>query len=382
MVPQAKPTTCHTGFTVIPTKGGPGGSGKERRMEREYRDPVERAQAELDEILARRNTELGIEPVVEGETVVAPAAPEPTPAEPAPEPVAAQPPAAPEPVRATELSSEDKAAAYDSLKPRFDTLQGKYNKEVPRLINANRHSTEEIARLRILVTELETAAQRAPESPTPPEVKAVDSDAFKRIESEYGKEHADSVLALIEMKTPPPPEPVKVAPEPPVVPDNAQQVEAAFHNDLAILAGDDWPAVNDDPAFGDWSFATIDEREGRTYNELMNEAYRAKDARGVAFFFNRYRDEQAAAVAPIPEPQPDNAQPTAEQEAMLAPPRHPTQNALITDAGSLDRVFTRTEVDKFYSDAAKGRYSKKPKELKELEAEILDALANGRVVMR
>lgn len=337
-----------------------------------YQDPQKRAQAELDELTGQMET--GPAAAVEGDdpskaqpAAAAPAAPEPGPAA-----AAAQPEAAPKAAEQTpQLSPEEKIAA---LEARNATLQGKYNKEIPRALAESRRRGEYIVKLEAEVKRLRSAAQVNP-APAP------ESDAYKLLVAEYGEPAAKAMLELT-VENARAAKPVEETVLEPLLETDAATAQQALNSEIAAHAGDDWLEVNESQGFIDWSHVTKNDATGEYANLAMNRAYAAGDAQAVATFFNAYK---AAKRPPEDKPTADNAaanQPTPEQLAMQAPDARANPNPDVEDPNAPKgggKWFTLAETEDFYNEVAKGRWVGREAEVKVKEAEIMDAMANGRI---
>lgn len=329
-----------------------------------FEDPKIKAQAELDAMLQEIAPPQDPAPSDTG-TPAAPAsapAPAQTP-EPAPT-TAPQPPPTPAP-----------APVEDPWKHRFETLQGKYQAEVPRL-----HA--EIRQLRSDIETLRTAPRPQPPAPVTPIEETAD---FKALVEEYGEKAAKAMVGMtqsVAQRTSETTVRQHVEPVAQSVQSVSHSVEeqgrVSLHTQIAQQAGADWELVNSTPEFTAWTFAHVDRLSGETYNALLNQAYRSGDASRVAVFFNDYK----ASLAPPPQPQPSPTPapaPVSGQAAMVAPPRRSTstQDATDTQPG---RVWAQSEIDGFYKDWTNGKYRGREAEAKAIEADVMKAVLENRVV--
>lgn len=337
-----------------------------------YQDPKVRAQAELDELTGQQETDLAA--VVEGDdpSKAQPAAAAPAAPEAGPVAAEAQPEAAPKAAeQLPQLSPEENLAA---LKVRFDTLKGKYNKEIPRALAESRRRGEYIVKLEAEVKRLRSEAQANP-------APAVESDAYKLLVAEYGEPAAKAMLELT-VENARAAKPAEETVLEPLLETDAATAQQALNSEIAAHAGDDWLEVNESQGFIDWSHVTRNDATGEYANLAMNRAYAAGDAQAVAEFFNAYK---AAKRPPEDNPTADNAaanQPTPEQLAMQAPAARANPNPDVEDPNAPKgggKWFTSVEIDEFYNEAGKGRWAGRADKFKVKEAEIMDAMANGRI---
>jgi len=318
----------------------------------EFQDPKVKLESELDVLFKERETALAQDP----NTPSDPGEPPTAPASPASgEP---QPPAAP-----TEKTPDELLAAATH---RLDTLQGKYNAEIPRLNVTVRQQAAEIARLN-------AALLAAQESPAPKD--GTESDPYRQLVEEYGEGAASATLEMARSEATR--ASAKVTEEK-VVPLEAAFEKNALHVDIAKLAGPDWEQVNLDPKFVGWTHATVEQISGMTVNALLNDAYVSGDASRVAEIFNDYRQETAKTPSTTQTP-PVQTQPMTDQEAMQAQPNRGSASQSLTD-GTPEKVWTMAEVTSFYDAQAKGRYQGREKQAQALEGEIMAAMQHGRVL--
>ncbi|MDF1551939.1 MAG: hypothetical protein P1P84_02700 [Deferrisomatales bacterium] len=325
-----------------------------------FQDPVKRTEAELEVLYKERETELAQAAPSAGDPGKPPAATDAAPEQARPASGDLQPPAAP----ATPQTPDDKLAA---LSHRLDTLQGKYNAEVPRLNVMVRQKDAEIARL---TAELDQARK----SPAP---ELAESDEYRALVDEYGEGAAKAMLGLARKEAARASEEITTKTVEPLAADLRRNT---FHAEIERAAGPDWVTINTDPKFIGWTHATVEQTTGLTVNALLNDAYASGNATKVAAFFNDYR--KTAAPPPNPNTQPpaaDQRRHVTDQDAMRAPPSRATSAQSLTDA-SPDKVWGMAEVNAFYDDQAKGRYRGREKEAKTLEAEIMVAMRDNRVV--
>lgn len=325
-----------------------------------YQDPQSRTQLELDALIAERETELGTEATqpsdpggapAESEAVAAPQAdPAPTPA-----PATPQPPPA----------SDPDVAGW---KHRFETLQGKYHAEVPRL-------HQELRQLR---AELDTV-RRSPQPPAPPVADLEESAEYRALVEEYGDTAARAMVGIARREAHRTTEAMTRQHVEPLAQSVADQQREAYHGHIAALAGDDWLNVNYDQRFIDWTQAHKDPYSGQTLKALLNEAYASGDTARVARFFNDFRAASTRAPTTQPPAPTTPSRAVRDQDAMRAPPRRstPMQHETDTNPG---QVWSWNEVNTFYDDQAKGRYRGREKEAKEMEAQVQAAMRDNRVV--
>lgn len=324
-------------------------------------DPVKRAQAELDEMLAEVNAANPAPTAGEGNPAPAAPAPEGTPA-PAATDVNTQTPAPnPDPTPAPQPTHD---AAY--WQSRFEVMQGKYNSEVPRL-------SAEIANLK---KQLETAAAAPPaetqengEYRSPHVSDAVrQTRAYRKMAAEFGNDYAENHFegAAVTARE------AAQAEVTPLREEAAVNARDRLHADIDRLSPN-WLKTNDDPAFIQWAQTTVERYSKLPLIQLLNDAYASGDAAGVATIFNDYAaqntNRQPAENTQAPQPSPD---------ALIAPSNR--GSAAQTVDSNKGKVWTESEAERTLDDIIAGRI--KGAQARELEAEITRAFGEGRVLPR
>lgn len=250
---------------------------------------------------------------------------------------------------------------------RWETLQGKYAAE-------SRRSNELIGQLQREVAALKEQIARQAEQQQGAAKPANVETAIDELQREYGEAFTNALdqriqrvaQAHVERSVAERVKPVeeKVAR---VESDNAAKASGDYFTQLSRICPD-WEQMNVDKGFLAWLGAT---RVGRrSMQELLNDAHQAGDAVGVADIFNTY-----GRVAKQTQTQKPAARPDARE--LIAPRGRGSGDGAVID-DSQGKVITMAEVDKFYHDMELGRV--KPEEAARREAEIMQAVQEGRVV--
>ena len=253
---------------------------------------------------------------------------------------------------------------------RYQTLQGMYNAEVPRL---NSQVKELQAQLQEAVASIQSL-KAPPASQDPPKKLVTEKDV-----EAYGDE-------LIDL--------VKRQAEEVVLSERAQ-----FRKDLAALQAEnadlkkqlggvaekqgandrrayfmelskevpDYEALNTDPDFLAW-LAEVDPLSGVTRQAYLNVAFEQFDFKRTATLFNAFKKQANKVVPPVQEAQ-------QELQRQVAPGTSRASTPSITNAA--EKFWTMREIESFYSDASKGRYTRE--EAARIEAEIDAAVVAGRI---
>lgn len=317
-----------------------------------FMDPVKRAELELEALMGKPAPSAEEPPKTDGNPGDNPA---PDPGEGvAPDgnaPAVMNPPADPP-------KSED--AEY--WRQRFEVMQGKYNAEVPRLIEQVNAMN---AQMQALQAQLENGGNGNSE-PTAQKPGTVE-EALAQLQNEYGSELTDALDRLIQARLRSVEEKVS----------NVETVTAKTAYEKFLDAMDTkvptWRTVNTDPGF----LAFIETPEpfgGVPYKALLAHAAQSCDSERVARIFNLYINQNPAATTPKSQRElPPNP------EQLVAPSRRGTGEPPTTQDQS-KKIWTLAEVNAFYKALELGRYRGKEQEAERIEAEILRANKEGRIV--
>lgn len=293
------------------------------------------------------------------ETVAEP--PEP-PAE--PPPVAAAAPVAPPVAQPVEPPQD---AAY--WRARFETIEGKYRAEVPRLNQALQETQQALAQLRGQVESVQRQSV-PPAAPPAPLVSDADETKFgadlidlvRRVAREE-RRGVEEMLTRVEKTI------RSYAPHIERVQHVEKQVigtrEEQFYSALSS-AVPDWQTVNQDPRWLKWleQFETL---AGKTRQQLLDEAAAGFDAKRAAAMFNLFKSSEAA----------QQPSPQAQAQSELARQVAPSRSATTTVQPQGEKVYTAQEYQ-YWLDYR--RIHDTPKEkLEKMLAEMDRALQEGRV---
>lgn len=287
--------------------------------------------------------------------------------QPATEPVAAEPTQAePEakPAAVTEQPTPEPAQDATYWQHRFQTMQGKYNGEVPGL-----H-----AKVRELEAALTEARKAPPAAAAPTAQQAIDT--IKQLTEEQLAEFGPDTLAMVETLIQ-----RRVGQVAPAQPDpelsqklerleraeqqreeeRQQDVQARFWSAVQARIPN-LHAVNGDAGFHQW-LAKFDPMTGINRQQALGAAQSAWDAERVVAIFNTYLSETGAMPAKKREVPADEVQP-AQSRSTAAP-------------ATEEKVWLGSEITQFYNDKSRGRYSRE--EADRIEADIFAATKAGRV---
>lgn len=279
------------------------------------------------------NTEQGEQPPAPSEEPKAEVPPQPE----------APPPADPPKAEAPAPTPEEDA----SWKRKYEVLHGKYRAEVPRLA----------AEIRDLRGQLQEAQAKAntPPAPAPSKLKPEEVE-------EYGEKFIDVVKrAAAEVSSPEQVSEIKQTVDQ-LRSETLRLAKDRFFTDLARQAPQ-WESLNEDKDFLTW-LAGVDPYTGQTRQDLFDQATAQMDAWRVANFFNSYGSERPAAP---PEPDPIDQQVEPPTARVSAPPPG-------------KKVWTTTEIGRFYADVRSGRVPRE--DAQRIERDIFAAQTEGRIAVR
>jgi len=246
-----------------------------------------------------------------------------------------------QPEQLQEQSHESGDASY--WKSRFEVLEGKYRAEVPRYADQLRSQAREIDTLKQQLDNLTKAA--------PPNV--ADDELTKK----YGDEFINDIRRLVPQHT----DELKSKVEN-IERLTADQMRERFFQGLTEAAPE-WRKLNNDDGFLTW-LSGIDALSGQPRMMMFDDANERGDVGRVAAFFNSYgRQTQST------ERQPNRNDLSKE---VVPDTRRMTPNAPPTK-----KVWSETEIGRFYSDIRKGLIPKE--EAANIERDIFAAQREGRI---
>ena len=265
-----------------------------------------------------------------------------------------------------------------SYRQRYETLQGKYNSEVPKLNKELRQLKDDI------FTRMDDLQKQTSEPLA--DVDADDTEEFEAELEEYREQFGDDMIDVI-MKLSDRRAKVLLGESLSPVSEKVDSVEtaqiesaqSAFTADLSSKVEGDWEALwsGEDQGFID--FLDSQEPNGLfTYREIATKANDSWDAEKLSKVFNTYLASQAQ-----PEGKADEeVVPTAEEKAAekttqdrVAPTRKKVGGE--PDSGEA-RIWTQADITEFRQKDRQGKYSAEESEA--LWADFLRAPSEGRIV--
>lgn len=259
----------------------------------------------------------------------------------------------------------------ESWRQRFNTLQGKYDNEVPQLYGQIRN-----------LTNILTSMQNAPPPPPPPapvtpqiteEDREMWGDDLPQAVSRWVGNAQDERIRQLEAQVH-------------YLTGGQQRVDTSLTQQSVMsqldmdpdLAGR-WRQLNDAPAFLSW-LSELDQFSARPRIELLREAYAQGDARRTGQFFKTYLAEHTAPPGSrVPAHTNGSAMAGRVRLEELAAPGRAAASGTNGGASPERRMWTNREIGAFYRDVQRGVYRSRQAEKDRIEADILAAASEGRV---
>lgn len=254
--------------------------------------------------------------------------------------------------------------SLEALQERHAALTGKYNKEVPRLLDENRKLQERI-------TELEKdlkAAQEAHPEPSDEDVERLKKHLGEEFSEDYVEQFSELTEAIARKNAP------KVdtsAHETRLeeLQSQVEQLKATKVDDQLDMMVPNWRTIQQTPEFQRLLGSPVPRTSGRMiYDDLIQEWYRNGEAAPIIRFFNEFLNEKQR--------QPDNrpaseAHVEPDSSAGSPPPAPPRAGA--------EKVWKVSEIEHINDLARQGAFKKRKEDLAKLRQQIERAAADGRI---
>lgn len=281
-------------------------------------------------------------------------------------------PAKPEPPKA------DESAEY--WKQRFQTLKGKYDAELPRTVGQLRQAESEIAQLRATVAQLDAQLRATPQGDKATKFGGVDNEPLASPEEreEYGQDFTAFIERIAKQAAQRTAEKSQTPAQPqaPVAAQQAQPPQAQPMYQVLDQKVPRWREINRDPEFIGW-LQHPDPLSGSTRHHMLHQAFGSGDVNRVAAFFMSYLQSSGQPSRPA-DPPPAPATPGKVPLEQLAGPRQTAPSGQPQQPAA-KRVWTGKDIDTFYRKCIQGVYRGKEAERARIEADIAEAMAEGRV---
>ncbi len=273
--------------------------------------------------------------------------------DPEPAPVNQDPEPQPEPTK----PSDD-----ETWERRYKTLQGMFNAETARF-------KSEVAELKSELKEAISKLKEAPATPTEPQRSLVTDKDVEDFGGDLvdliGRKAADVVnakMARLEEEN------ARLREELGSVSEQQGEARRDVYFSSLERVVPDYRELNVDPDFLEWLSET-DSLSGQPRQHFLNIAFESYDVERTAVLFNAYKDTIAPAPQPTVVPK--------ELQRQVAPGTSKASSVASTPAA--ERVWKMSEIDKFYKDVARGVYKGNDAEQARIEAEIDQAVLEGRL---
>lgn len=269
----------------------------------------------------------------------------------------------------------------EGFEQKYRTLQGMYNREVPRLLSQNRELGQRLNQMEQLLANMQEQQKSEPQ-PTAENTKPLVSDA--EIE-EYGPETVDLFRRLSRQETLPYIQKIaelegtikdlktSVVPQVEnVVQRERQTTQERFWADID-QAVPDWREINNNQDFHTW-LLEYDPMYGSTRQELLEQAQSQFNSQRVVSFFETWKrmnpthgQEQKA----------ENSSSREELEKQVSPGKSRSASVPTTSEG---RTYTPEDIREFFKDVSAGKYKGREDERNRIERDIFAAQQQGRIV--
>lgn len=279
-------------------------------------------------------------------------------------PAAATPatPAAAADAASLQKKLEDTLAELKKAQDALQTLQGKYNAELPRAQAELRKATSDLKSATEKAAKLDADLKKKIEtgevtSLTPEMRKLLGEDFIKGI-VQIAREVVGNEVAA------------RVQPLADQFDELQRMTEEGFFVALDQLVPD-WAVVNDQPEFEAW-LGQVDPGTKRQRMALLRNAEKARQGYRAVEIFNAFKEGREIGVPK----QPAGSDPL-ERRAEPGQGGGEEPNAEVDKDGK--KIWAQSEIKKFYDDRRRGNYRGKEAEARSLEADIFAAQREGRV---
>lgn len=257
------------------------------------------------------------------------------------------------------------APVDEALEQKYRTLQGKYNAEVPRLVQTTRNLEQQ---LQTAQAELQRLKQEPPKPqasvPDPKDVEAFGAEMIEMVRRQASSEieaavraHVGSFVQRLEALE---------AQFKSVNQDVAVTAEQQFLTSLTQLVPN-WRQVNVDQKWLEW-LGQVDPVYGEARQAALDRATQSMSAERTAAIFNSFLATVAQPVVP----------PASELSNLVAPTRTGASQPPAPAPGP--QYISVKDVEAFYRDVRMGKYNGREDVMRVMEANINRAIAENRVV--
>ena len=261
-------------------------------------------------------------------------------------------------VEKEEAVKAKKLEELPDFKHKFDVLQGKYDAEVPRLINENKRLRDHSLELSQIISTLQVEVEK---------IKTKEPEKKQDIKSFLTQEEVEELESVIE-----PSLLNKVIDG--IVAERLRSVEQSVSSvqSTQIQTAEDifwskvdtipnWQETNNDPAFKDEYLNSKAPYTNLTLRQILTDAQKRLDAGTVIEIFNNFPG-------------------TKKPKATLKPKISPQKGSGRIETSVTGKQWTIKEINDFYNDVQKGKYKGRDKERKQTEQDIWNAQKEGRII--
>jgi hypothetical protein len=262
----------------------------------------------------------------------------------------------------------------EDWKVKYETLQGKYNAEVPRLAQDNRTLRSQLQDLAEKVESLESAK---PEVEQPKKINVVSEQDVL----DYGEDLIDLIQRVAKSEVTSVEATLK--PELETIKGQVQQTtkKQATDSVYAVLNREvqDWRDINRSEDFLEW-LQQSDPYAGGVRGDILNDAFKKGDAERVAAFFKGFvAEKQTVTPAPNQESAREGRKPQVNLEQLAGPSNGTGSAAQPATTQRQPEIWNRADISRFYNDVASGKYAKNPERKAQIESLIASAMEEGRI---
>jgi hypothetical protein len=273
------------------------------------------------------------------------------------------------PLAQVEPTEPPKQPEDETWERRYKTLQGMFNAEVPRLKSEVNDLKNQLS---TAIARLDLASEVKSEGLSSDQRLVTDKDVedfggdlvdlIKRQATEVAQSELSKKISKLEEENAQLHRQVDGVSE--------RQGESSRRDYFAELSRlvPDYEDINVDQGFLDW-LNEVDLLSGNQRQEYLNQAFNTFDPIRTATLFNTYKELVGAPTT--------SKQPNKSLERQVAPGTSRVSSASAV-TGS-DKVWSMTEIDRFYRDVAKGMYRGNDAEQVRIEADIDLAVTQGRL---
>lgn len=255
--------------------------------------------------------------------------------------------------------------ALEALQERHAALTGKYNKEVPRLLDENR-------RLKEQVTALERDLKAAQEAH--PEPSSEDIDRLKdKLGEEFSEDYVEDFSKLTEAivrRSAPKVDTSAHETRLEALQQEVEELKATKVDDQLEMMVPGWQSIQQSPEFQKLLGSPVPRTSGRLiYDDLLKQWYQNGEVAPIVQFFNEFLNEQHR--------QPENR--PASPEAHVEPDSSSGSPPPAPPRAGAEKVWKVSEIEHINNLARQGAFKKRKEDLAKLRQQIERAAADGRI---